>query len=131
MFINKLYEAGIIDQPVFSLHLTKDHETSYMYFGGYDEDHVEDGTYINWMELMSTNYWQVLLSGAQIGSKMFIPSVSTAILDSGSSLIHLPAPDYKNVTDEIFATNTCSHDSQTDFVYCECNTVEDESFPNF
>lgn len=67
LFINKLYQSSVIDSPVFSMYLTKDHDTSYMYFGGYDQVHVKEGQDVHYINLISNSYWMVPLASAKIG----------------------------------------------------------------
>jgi hypothetical protein len=62
LFVDALYDAGIITSKVFSFFLSDDSDTdSYFTVGGYNETYVDDNSAYNttWNDLIATKYWSV------------------------------------------------------------------------
>jgi hypothetical protein len=90
VFENALAQ-NVIDQPIFSFYLG-DNQPGELTFGGYDPSKFEgDLTYV---KLTSATYWEIALDQVKAGDYKSTPnpngSVTTAIVDSGTSLLTGP-----------------------------------------
>lgn len=113
LLVEKLSEAGVIDQAVFSLYLTNERSTSRLFLGGIDQalvdqyatkvqeedeeyglENKEAGDSIYWMNNNSNNHWGVVLYGARIGGAEIDLEYENLIFDSGASLIYIPMKSY-------------------------------------
>ena len=68
-----------------------------MTFGGYDLDKHAPNSTLTWNSLVDTTYWTVQLSQVQVNSHTIDLSTSKAILDTGTSVLVLPEPDFKQL----------------------------------
>lgn len=87
-------KQNVVDQPVFAFYLG-DNAPGELTFGGYDASKFEgDLTYV---KLVSATYWEIALDKVSAGSYHSKPnedgSPTTAIIDSGTSLITGPKKD--------------------------------------
>ena len=86
---------------------------------------------IKWVSVQSTFYWQTTLAKAFIGNDNLEPSVSQIIFDSGSSLNHIPSPEFKILIDSIRKHHKCrAFMKPLETWYCQCRGVDDPSFPS-
>ena len=70
------------------------------------------------------------LNSAQIGSKELSISVDAMILDSGSSVNHIPTKDYELLMSAIWNDRNCrTIFNPNPSIYCDCSGVDDETFP--
>ena len=93
VFENAL-KQNILDQPIFSFYLG-DNKPGELTFGGYDPDKFEGE--LEYVKLSSATYWMVDLDGASAADYHSSPkpdgTPTTAIIDSGTSLIAGPKPE--------------------------------------
>lgn len=115
LFINKLYNASIVSQRMFSLSFARNTSVSKLHLGGYSESYVLNrytadertgksaSDLINWINLTASTYWQLRLTKANVfnGTKnnntnyTIIPIYPDVVLDSGSTYSYLPKDDYQ------------------------------------
>jgi hypothetical protein len=93
VFENALSQS-VIDQPIFSFYLGDDRPGE-LTFGGYDATKFEGE--LTYVKLTSATYWEIALDQVKVGSYHSTPntdgSVTTAIVDSGTSLLTGPRAD--------------------------------------
>ena len=91
LFVDKLYEAGAIDQPIFAILATNDpkNQEAEITFGRYDDKSYNSSTMsITAHDIHDTTWWVVAMNRIEFGDKMKIkPSTHGAILDTGTSMI--------------------------------------------
>lgn len=71
LFVDELYNAGIIDQKMFSFYISKGVTSSRVTFGDYTLDYADPSKNltVTWNTLINTNYWTVGMVGVKIGDK--------------------------------------------------------------
>jgi cathepsin D len=94
VFIDKLYDAGVIDNKVFSFYLRPGKGSKFT-VGGYDLNLAIAANKglnysISWNNLVNSRYWTVPLYGAAVGDRAIPISVKTAIVDTGTSYLLMP-----------------------------------------
>ena len=147
--IQEMFERGLIEKNMFSLHLGLLEHDSKIWFGGYDRSQIvhqalrddPDGDYgsmtgaqldnlIKWFPLSYKAYWSTNLDKAMLGNINLEVSAENLIFDSGSSLNHVPVREFNRIIQTITADHTCEpHMRPSTTYYCECESVEDPSFP--
>ncbi len=90
MFVEKLYNEGVINRKMFSFSLGGTNEPSKIIFGGYDLQYAQDNQTITWNNLVNDNYWTVRLVDAKLGDNQFKLKTNKAIIDTGTSYILMP-----------------------------------------
>jgi len=85
-----------LSENVFAFYLGHE-EAGELVIGGVDRSHYS-GDFIT-VPLVSDSYWQVALTGIQVGSQAITPSVTSAIIDSGTSLLVGPTADVSPILD--------------------------------
>lgn len=81
------------------------------------------------MDINSDIHWQVRLYDFMLGNESVAVSVDNIIFDTGSSLNYLPEREFKAFFAKIQQTKKCYFDPLEDLVFCDCNGVDDEFFP--
>ena len=90
---------------------------------------------IAWMNLTSSQYWQVRITQALVlnstGGTMtqILTSVIDFLLDSGSSYSYIPSNDYQKLYQTMFS-RTCKKNSTSQLVYCNCTSTNDTRYMN-
>ena len=72
IFIDELFNAGLVKEKVFSFYLTRTPSDSRCIFGGYDSKYIKSGdnSSITWNALTDdAQYWATPLTGASIGDQ--------------------------------------------------------------
>jgi len=79
-----LVESGQLERPVFGFYLG-DNSPGELVFGGVDPAHVASG--FTWVNVTRAAWWAVGLDSIKLGDDLTLSATSTAIVDSGTSLI--------------------------------------------
>ena len=92
LFIDELYNAGVVKQKTFGFYLAPYTETSRIIIGGIDMKYANtrDESQIQWLPLIDTDYWSVNMGSVQVGEETLPITTTRAIIDSGTSWIALP-----------------------------------------
>merc|ERR1711862_1047326 len=112
-----------VSQPIFSFYLG-DNASGELVFGGYDSSKFE-GDDITYVDLYSATYWDVKLDGATCGDyhsggDKRDGSPTTAIIDSGTSLITGPKAEIMKLANSVGATRNVAGEYMID-----CDLVAD------
>lgn len=103
-FIENLYNLGIISELSFSLYLDggtdRDHGTSALILGGYDSKYMRDPTF-TFAPITDDLYWAVNLTKIKFGNLNVRMKNYKAVIDSGSSCLHFPPLEYRQIMNEI------------------------------
>lgn len=94
MFIDELYNSGIIDQRIFSFYISKGEANSRITIGGYNLQKYASASVnqsITWNDLINTHYWSVGMVGVKLGTKTIPVSTNVAIVDTGTSYLLMPS----------------------------------------
>jgi len=111
--LQALKDNDSISSRVFSFQIKEAGEPSLLTIGGYDQS-----ASLSWNPLVDTDYWSVKLSKVSIGGSEIPLSASKAIVDSGTSLLLVPAKDFSNLA-RIWSRNLkCA--MAGDYFSCEC-----------
>lgn len=111
--LQALKDNDSISSRVFSFQIKEAGEPSLLTIGGYDQS-----ASLSWNPLVDTDYWSVKLSKVSIGGSEIPLSASKAIVDSGTSLLLVPAKDFANLA-RIWSRNLkCA--MAGDYFSCEC-----------
>lgn len=95
-----LVASGKLEEPVFAFYLGNQ-KPGELVFGGVDSSHYTgDFTYV---PLSAETYWQVALGGIKVGATPVSSSTSSAIVDSGTSLLVGPEADVEAVAKQLGA----------------------------
>jgi len=81
------------------------------------------------MNLVSKSHWEVRLSEVKVGKSLLPIKVTSAVLDSGTSINYLPLSDYDLVMAILKKDKTCYLNSQK-LLFCSCTSNTDSSFPD-
>jgi hypothetical protein len=92
---------GAVASPEFAFFLG-DNEESELSFGGYDESKFTGD--LHTIKLDAATYWQIKLDGIDVGDGIFTSGETTAIVDSGTSLMTGPSADVKKLAEAFGAT---------------------------
>ena len=88
-----------VDQPIFAFYLG-DNEPGELTFGGYDSSKFKGD--LEYIKLVSATYWEINVDG--IGAGAYKSGETTAIVDSGTSLITGPKADVSKLAESMGAT---------------------------
>ena len=144
-----MYEQGLLRDKTFSLYLGLDNDLSRIWLGGYDRQVVrgmagrynpEKSTFsmtdeqadaeIHWLPLTSDYYWMTAFSGAQIDDELWQSTADSMILDSGSSINHIPTKEYNILLNVIVRDHECKTVmNPLETYYCKCSGADDPTFP--
>jgi len=109
MFLDRLYQSGIIKHKMFSVYFTNFYISekaagSKLMFGGYNLNkyakNPADG--IKWSPLIHEFYWMIemskpTLTGPNIYPFAMMNASTQVIIDTGTSLINMPSPDFETI----------------------------------
>jgi hypothetical protein len=61
LFLDELYNNGIIDNKIFSFYISKGLSSSKVTFGGYNMEYADPASNftVTWNDLINTHYWSV------------------------------------------------------------------------
>jgi len=111
--LQALKDNDSISSRVFSFQIKEAGEPSLLTIGGYDQS-----ASLSWNPLVDTDYWSVKLSKVSIGGSEIPLSASKAIVDSGTSLLLVPAKDFANLSRIWSRKLKCA--TAGDYFSCEC-----------
>ncbi|CAM9190401.1 unnamed protein product [Pylaiella littoralis] len=95
----RMVESGELDSPVFAFYLGDEKEGE-LIIGGTDPDHfLHDITYV---PVSKKGYWQIEMDSVDVAGDS-VTSVTSAILDSGTSLLVGPSEDVKEIASKVGA----------------------------
>ncbi|KAM0788937.1 hypothetical protein ACM66B_003012 [Microbotryomycetes sp. NB124-2] len=122
-FAQHLWQSGSLDEPVFGLALRSGDGT--LTLGGIDSTAVAED--VNYVSLESTDsYWQIPLDGVRVNGVDVGVSTSAAIIDSGTSLMSMPAAAVSSI---YAAISPETYESSGLMVYpCDANATISLSF---
>ena len=147
-----MYEQGQLQNWMFSLYLGLQDEESKIWLGGYDRNTVkkmliryqsesDESNYeemsseeldeqIRWRPLVSKYYWMTLLQSAEINGIEWPITFDSIIMDSGSSINHIPTKDYNILMSVIVGDHRCrTVMNPLETYYCECEGADDPTYP--
>jgi len=79
----------MIKKMMFSFHVGSGNQQSKVTIGGYDLDRFAKGK-MHWHSLVNDRYWSLYMKQARLGDKVLDDSVTTIIVDSGTSFFLMP-----------------------------------------
>eukprot|EP00347_Sterkiella_histriomuscorum_P006554 403352331 len=160
LFIDELYQNGIIDNRIFAFYMAEDgqmnpedSQQSKILFGGYNSSYFQDTKYAKyfnvnysmevssetgkqrqvqptWNELINTNYWSLQLVGVKLGDKVLQLSSNVAIVDTGTSYLLMPNPDFDQLVNYFQSNNICGQDQQKNLFKCLCTDQIYQHYPD-
>ena len=109
LFINRLYEDGAIEEPVFSLMIDpNDTVDSKITVGGYASDkYGAPGSSLAWHDLLTDDageykHWQLSMDELKFGDYVISDTIiDSVIVDSGTSLVLMPEKEFKKLMELI------------------------------
>lgn len=142
LFIEELYNAGIIGAKVFSMSLGQSalDQNSRVVLGGFRPELAKPGAPLSWNPLVDTMYWTVEMNAFSVGKKELPITAKQAVLDTGSSFIVVPRSDFDQLLDVFSQKNKfnaekrgCVLDSKLGILKCACDfdTQIERDFPVF
>lgn len=104
-----MYDRGMIDQKQIGIYTKKriqdsseeNHKESTIRFGSYDDDLIDKGHELLWMNTTESNSWAVKVNRASFGSSKEIWSDTEALMDPGYPFIGIPPQHYKAFQEQI------------------------------
>jgi len=131
LLIEKLYEEGSIDEPVFSLMIDSDDTVdSKITIGGYDSDkYGAEGSTLSWHPLKPSkggklNHWRLGVEQLKFGEYVIEDTqIDSVIVDSGTALVLMPQKEFKKLMELI--------EYKTEIPYSITNEFGLETFPCF
>lgn len=119
LFVTKMKEQGIIDSEVFGVYYDDSEDGSEITFGGFDNSRVPSLDSFTFTPLYEHNYWSVSVRRMRYGNIPFGGEAERAIIDTGSSLILLPADDFERWFEAISFNKICGNYNGYKGCYCE------------
>lgn len=121
LLLDELKKQEVINNRMFSLFIGENEEPNSITFGDYDlEKYAKSDIYFH--NLSSANYWTLPLTKAKLGEKELKPTVTSLIVDSGTSFLLLPTQDFKEFTQEFDDKYTCKREIWFNNLYaCTCS----------
>jgi cathepsin D len=102
-FFQDVIKNGEAAQPVFGVYLSnKSGVSGEMTLGGLD-DNMYSGSF-TWVPVTHETWWQIELDSFNINGKNMVPGVSSAIVDTGTSLLVVPSAYMKSIASAVGAT---------------------------
>ena len=79
----------------------------------------------HYTEVIDPNYWAIQLDGMKIDDDFYqLPTNhTTALIDSGSSLLHMPTPYYQATMTKLNKSEL-SCEPRYGFIFCRCETLD-------
>jgi len=75
--------------------------------GGYDSDNYASDADIQLFDLSSTDYWEIPLTAANLGSSQsFLVGGTTALIGPGSPFIMMPYDDFNAISEMVEAATS-------------------------
>ncbi|KAK4055556.1 hypothetical protein OIV83_000102 [Microbotryomycetes sp. JL201] len=122
-FAQHLWQSGSLDEPMFGLALRSGDGT--LTLGGIDSAAIAED--VNWVSLEQTNsYWEIPLDGVRVNGVDVGITTNAAIIDSGTSLMSMPASAVQSI---YAAISPEAYESSGLMVYpCSANATISLSF---
>lgn len=124
--LQAMVQSGQLEEPVFGFYLGNE-AAGEIVFGGVDPGHVASGfTFVNVTEsLLGPGFWAVPLEGVKVGSNLTLTASSTAIIDSGTSLISGPKDEVDVIASALGAISL--HGDGSTVYVMPCNATAQQS----
>jgi hypothetical protein len=119
LLVEQMKQQGMIEKAVFSIRYLDSKYGSEITFGGFDDDIVPQLENFTFTELFDHNYWSVGLRGMRYGTTDLKIHAQRGILDTGSSLLVLPEPDYNSWFAAISEGRNCGDYGSYKGCYCD------------
>lgn len=117
-----LVEQKTIDQGVFAFYLGNSRtDLGELTLGGYNTKHFTGD--LQWVNLKAATYWEIDLTGFNVGTTTYVSSSTNAIVDSGTSILTGPSEVVASVAKQIGAKEIIAGEY---LVACNYDTL-----PNF
>mmetsp|Transcript_24717 Transcript_24717/g.38218 ORF Transcript_24717/g.38218 Transcript_24717/m.38218 type:complete len:411 (+) Transcript_24717:50-1282(+) len=94
-------KADLLDEPVFAFYLG-DNADGELTIGGTDESKYEGE--LRMVDLTAATYWQIALDGISLSDGQSVAKDTSAIVDSGTSLITGPTAEIEKLAQQVGAT---------------------------
>jgi len=108
LFISELYKEGKLKRNAFGISYTDTKSDSHITFGGFDKKIVKEEDDFSFVPLHDQQHWSGELHSIRLGMFDEIETEATsAILDSGTSLILMPTPTFDNFKTLISKDRKC------------------------
>ncbi|TFK81991.1 acid protease [Polyporus arcularius HHB13444] len=99
-FFEKLLALKELTESIFAVYLTRGQpDGSELCLGCYDITKATGPVF--WNTVVSRTYWSVPMDGVSINESQTVPTDCTAVIDTGASLVYLPAEVLKAIFDLI------------------------------
>ena len=125
LFIDALFNAGIILNRAFGLNLKSTSETSKATIGGYDESVVTDFNSFKFANLTSSTLWMTSCSKVAYNGVDQGLSASVAYVASGSSFISFETfnGDWNTIYSNISSGRDCGYSTSSGLRACTCTSI--------
>ncbi|TNV79572.1 hypothetical protein FGO68_gene16302 [Halteria grandinella] len=131
IIVDQLYQQGKISSGIFSFYLAESAEQSTFQLGGYDSTYIKNSASLSYIPLSdSTMFWDVNVQAFRVGLDDFnakgqpmgwaMQDVSTACLDTGTSLMYLPKRVFPKVIKALL--KGLKHLRSSGYYYGPCDT---------
>ena len=111
-----MFKSNLLDNHMFSTFLNIETKESYIYFGGYEENMINDVTWMD-MDQEKLNHWNVYFDWIFLKGERGISIKNTeSILDTGTTLMYFSKSIYDEIIDKLTGNLTCK--SSDGLVYC-------------
>lgn len=126
LFVNALYEQGVIEAPIFAMEIGHEDESSWIEIGGYDNSDS-----MVWIEMVGSPYhWTVPMPLVKLSETETAMKATEATLDSGTSLTYMPEKDYEAILAFIQEFTDCyEYEEYPGYIFCDCRGASDDRFP--
>ena len=126
-FMDLLKAQGVISQRVFSFYFSNSSFADYQYdteseciIGEIDTSKASGN--IAYIPLYGTpSFWGVELDSVSLGDQSVDISADVAILDTGTSLLTLPAEDIYSLLSTFSHFGNCNIDANIGYIVCDCS----------
>jgi len=100
LMMHYLKNQSVITQNIFGFYIANSSEQSSMTIGGYNAAKIKPGATITYIPLVKSFYWLLSFEGFTVNNKLtfsdntpsayLMPTMSKAIIDTGTSLMYIP-----------------------------------------
>lgn len=125
LFVQRLYEEGVISNNVFGVDYRFENETSKIVLGGYDTNVVTDPNLFTYVSLRDTSYWSLPLQSTSYGEQTVNLKATRGVLDTGTSLTYFQTEDWKEIYKLISEGRNWGYSSISGFRACTCNSISE------
>nr|CAH8849486.1 unnamed protein product [Trichobilharzia regenti] len=114
VFLNMI-DQNLVDEAIFSIYLSRYEDKTTggeVVFGGVDENYYTGD--ITYLDLVNPEYWMVHFDGLSVDCKEFCPGGSTALIDTGTTLISGPSKRIKEINKYLGSKHTANNENLLD-----------------